>query len=207
MTLTPMLAVVVLAPFAGAGLAYVARVYQVGRLGVWLIALGCPLLAVAASFASGGAPWTAGLACLLFALGVIDADVYRLPDPLTLALAALGGAWLAAAAPSGLIVSHSAAAAAGLALFLGVNEAYRRFRGIDGLGRGDAKLMGALGLWVGPYGLLTVLMIAPALGLAFHLVAARLRGESADMQSMAPFGPFLAAGGFLAWLAGPLWVI
>lgn len=190
-------------PFVGAGLAMAARRYGAGRWGVGVVALGCLVVAAAGALAPGGAAWTTAFVWLLLSLSVIDAYVFRLPDPLTLALAALGGAWLWAAAPPELWIAHVLAAAAGMALFLGVNLYYRRFRGMDGLGQGDAKLMGALGLWVGPFGLVTVLMVGSALGLGWRLIAARVQGRAIDMQDAAPFGPFLAAGGLLAWFAGP----
>ena len=94
-----------------------------------------------------------------------------LPDALTLPLilAGLGATLLYDPAD---ITEHAAAAAAGYLAFRAIEIAYRRLRGRDGLGQGDAKLMAAAGAWLGLAPLPTVVFMAAVFGLA---IAAGLR--------------------------------
>jgi leader peptidase (prepilin peptidase)/N-methyltransferase len=79
----------------------------------------------------------------LLALGWIDARHMILPDILTLplVLAGLGFAWFL---EPERIVDHAGGAAIGWLLFWAVSRFYRWLRGRDGLGEGDAKLLGRL---------------------------------------------------------------
>jgi leader peptidase (prepilin peptidase)/N-methyltransferase len=151
----------------------------------------------------GGLAWIgAGLGCILLVLGWIDARNFILPDVLTLPLAA-AGIVVTALLDRSPVLDHLIGAAAGYLVLLLIGLAYRRFRGREGLGTGDAKLFAALGAWVGWQGLPTVLLYATLGGLA---VAAYLmwRHGSARADRALPFGPFLCAGGWLVWLYGPL---
>jgi leader peptidase (prepilin peptidase) / N-methyltransferase len=103
-----------------------------------------------------------------------------------------------------LVVWHLAAALAGYAALLAVEVGYRRLRGRDGLGRGDAKLLGAIGAWVGLQGLAACLFVAASAGIVFILAGSRLRGTEVRGDVAIAFGPFLALGGWLTWLYGPL---
>lgn len=69
-----------------------------------------------------------------------------------------------------------------------------------GVGLGDVKLAGLLGIAQGPVGALHMLAIAAVLGgtVAAFLVAAGLRGR----RDCVPFGPFLAAGGGIVAFMG-----
>ena len=89
-------------------------------------------------------------------------------------------------------------AAAGFAVFWSIGAAYRRYRGRDGLGGGDAKLLAAAGAWVGWQGLpLVVLIGAGATPAAVVLVAALVLGN-AELPHRAATRSF---GEGLAWLA------
>ncbi len=154
--------------------------------------------------------WPLWVTCLLgwtlLALALIDARHLELPDLLTLPLipAGLLMAWLLA--PEA-VLAHVIGAAAGFLFLAGLALAYRRLRGREGLGLGDAKLLAAAGAWLGWQGLPSVILIAAASGLAGALVQARLgRGESGGLDAgrPLPFGPYLAAGFWLVWLYGPL---
>ncbi len=130
----------------------------------------------------------------LLALAWIDARCQRLPDALTLPLllAGLGeAAWLE---PQGL-TDRAFGAALGAAGLYALAWAYRRLRGREGLGGGDAKLLAAGGAWVGAGVLADVLLVAALGGLAW----ACRRGWP-DPSARLAFGPFLAGGIWLAWL-------
>ncbi|MGK6320190.1 prepilin peptidase [Sphingomonas sp. DT-204] len=149
------------------------------------------LIGLAAGFAAPGWEGAAGalFGWLLLALAVIDLRAFWLPNELTAALA-LSGAILGQPPLAGRLVGG----VAGFAALWLVAAGYRRWRGREGLGGGDAKLFGAIGLWLGWRTLPAVLLIACLLGLAVALVR---RMRSTDRL---PLGTLLAAGAFLAWL-------
>ena len=169
--------------------------------GVELAALGIALLSLTAD--RGVDAWIdAALGWWLLALGWIDWRHSILPDLLTLPLIAMGlvAAW--GLAPGELRDRVAGAACGYLGLWL-VAWVYRRLRGREGLGLGDAKLLAASGAWVGAVALPSVLAGA---ALAALLVAGgmMLAGIRLDRHSALPFGPFLAAATWLVWLCGPL---
>ncbi|MGH7087688.1 MAG: prepilin peptidase [Stellaceae bacterium] len=147
-------------------------------------------------------PASCGLAWTLLALALIDARDSVLPDVLTLplAVAGLGAAWLWV---PGSFIDDVAGAAAGYLAFTAIAWAYRRCRSRDGLGEGDAKLLGACGAWVGATGLPSLVLIAACLALA-AVLGARIGGRGLGLQDRIPFGPALAAAAWLVWLYGPL---
>lgn len=142
------------------------------------------------------------LGWLLLALAAADWRSYLLPDPLVLALALAGLVASALLIPAAL-VDHVIGAAAGFLVFWVAAALYRRWRSREGLGLGDAKLLGALGFWVSWEGLPSTVLIAAAAALLAALLQGLGRGRlSADDRL--PFGPFLALGGWITWLYGPL---
>jgi leader peptidase (prepilin peptidase)/N-methyltransferase len=119
---------------------------------------------------------------------------------LPLLLAGIAAAWLWA--PSELR-DRSLGAALGFLVLWAAAWTYRRLRGWDGLGLGDAKLFAAGGAWVGAGGLPSVLFGAAVAALAAAGIL-RLAGQRLDRLSAIPFGPFLALAIWAAWLWGPL---
>lgn len=134
----------------------------------------------------------------LLALALLDARHFWLPDRLTLPLALLGLAGgalgLAPALPDRLL-----GGLLGFAAFAAIRHGYRLLRGREGMGGGDAKLFGAIGLWLGWRALPLVLLLACALAL-LTLLLGHLRGRRHSMTSRLPLGIFLALAGFLCWL-------
>jgi leader peptidase (prepilin peptidase)/N-methyltransferase len=94
-------------------------------------------------------------------------------------------------------------AGAGFAIFALVRWLYRRLRGREGLGLGDAKLLAAAGAWVTWNGLPSVVLIAAVFGLVSALVMAQ-RGEQLSLNQRLAFGPALCLGTWLVWLYGPI---
>jgi len=169
--------------------------------GVELAALG--IAALSLGLDRGADAWVdAALGWWLLALGWIDWRRTVLPDVLTLPLIVLGvvAAW--ALAPDELRDRVAGAACGYLGLWL-VALIYRRLRGRDGLGLGDAKLLAAAGAWVGASGLPSVLAGAALAALA-AAGGLTLAGTRLDRHSALPFGPFLAAATWLVWLFGPI---
>ncbi len=135
---------------------------------------------------------------LLLTLAVLDARHLWLPDALTLPLAALGltlGDWVLPAAFADRVIG--AVAGAGLLFLLAL--AYRGLRGREGLGLGDAKLLGAIGAWTGWQALPFILLTASAAALLWALLL-RARGEALDAQTRVPLGTFLCLAAMPGWM-------
>jgi len=136
---------------------------------------------------------------LLIVLAAIDARAFWLPDRLTLIVAIVGiGVGAAGIGPP--LDDRAIGGVLGLAGLWAINAVYRAVRGRDGLGGGDGKLLGAIGLWVGWRMLPTVLLIASLAGLGVVLFW-QLAGRKVQGDDRLPFGTLLAVAAYPAWLA------
>jgi leader peptidase (prepilin peptidase) / N-methyltransferase len=134
------------------------------------------------------------VACLI-ALAGIDFDHRLLPNKMVYPMAVYG---LVATAivDTDALVEHLIAGAGGfLFLFIAV-LAYPR-----GMGMGDVKLAGAMGLYLG-LSLIPAMLIAFLTGSAVGIGMMAREGVQARKKAV-PFGVFLALGGIVAVLAGP----
>jgi leader peptidase (prepilin peptidase) / N-methyltransferase len=146
---------------------------------------------------------TVPLATCLALITVIDQRFFRIPDVLSLPLIPLGlAAGLLFDPPE--VAGHLAGAlAGGLASGL-LRFAYRRLRGIEGLGLGDVKLMAAAGAWTGISGLAPLVLLASGGALITILTSRVLLGRPDDRtgwQTRIPFGAYLGPSTLLVWLA------
>ncbi|WP_351226136.1 A24 family peptidase [Streptomyces sp. NPDC002133] len=168
-----------------------------------LTALVCAALTAAAGARPEAAVW-ALLAPVAVLLALIDRNVHRLPDHLTLPLAGaaavlLGGAALlpgAAGSWPTALLGGLVLGAAYLLLFL-INP--------NGMGFGDVKLALSLGVALGWYGWGVLFVGAFAgflLGAAYGLGLVVLR--KAGRKSAIPFGPFMISGALIGLLLGAL---
>jgi leader peptidase (prepilin peptidase) / N-methyltransferase len=157
----------------------------------------------AAGIMSGWLLWaTCTLGWALLVLAVSDARRFILPDVVTLPLVPAGLIVNEILHP-GSLLAYGLAALGGFLAFAGTRLLYRHFRHREGMGLGDAKLLGAAGAWVSWEGLPSVVAIASLAGLA----AVLLRGgvdRAAKPGDPVPFGTFLCLGTWLVWLYGPL---
>ncbi|MGC2524296.1 MAG: A24 family peptidase [Stellaceae bacterium] len=176
--------------------------YCGARLSWFYPAVEIAALAIALAAASvdrGVATW---LDCILgwwlLALAWIDLRHWLLPDVLTLPLIVAGLAGALLFDPGGL-TDRALGAVLGYVAFRLVAYAYRKVRGRDGLGAGDAKLLAAAGAWVGASGLPQVILFAALAGLV-AAACLRLAGVRLGAASALPFGPFLALATWLVWL-------
>ncbi len=164
-----------------------------------LAALAVALCAVAVDAGEAGGVW---LDCVLgwwlLALGWIDLRRWLLPDPLTLPLIVAGLAAAAAFDPDQL-TGRVLGAVLGYLGLRAIGALYRVWRGRDGLGGGDSKLLAAAGAWVGAAALPQVVLLAALAALAAAMCL-RLAGHRLDAHSALPFGPFLALAAWLVWL-------
>jgi leader peptidase (prepilin peptidase)/N-methyltransferase len=142
----------------------------------------------------------------LIALTGIDIDHQLLPDNLTLPLMWTG---LLAAVVVGPMVGVSlpvsaqdaiiGASAGYLSLWL-VYHLFKLVTGKEGMGYGDFKLFAALGAWLGWKVLPLVILLSAATGAVLGILMIMLRGR--DKAAPMPFGPYLAAAGWLAMMYG-----
>ncbi len=142
----------------------------------------------------------------LIALTGIDIDHQLLPDGITLPLLWAG---LLAAVAIGPLAGSAAPVApreaiigaiAGYGSLWLVFHAFRLITGKEGMGYGDFKLLAALGAWLGWKLLPLVILLSAATGAALGILAIVLRGR--ERSAPMPFGPYLAAAGWLALLYG-----
>lgn len=150
----------------------------------------------------------------LLVLSAIDLDTMRLPNPLVTALGLVGIVGTLVSEVTGTVtlpltmgaedaLSPWLSAAFGVLLGGGLSAAialaYRLIAGRSGFGMGDIKLLGALGIFLGPYVLLSF-FIGSLLGSVGAVLMARGRGLSGKKI---PFGPWLAAGAVVTAVVGP----
>ncbi len=165
-----------------------------------LAAIGVAGLVVAVA---GTRPGTLLAGCLLgwtcLALGLIDARRFRLPDALTLPLL-LAGLLLTALQQPDRLGDHALACLLGWGCLRLIAWLYRRWRGIDGLGAGDAKLLAASGAWLGLAALPMVVGLGAALTLLAVLARAAWQRRRPAGRERVAFGPGLASAAFACWL-------
>ena len=141
------------------------------------------------------------LGWLLLSAAVIDQRTMLLPDSLTTIALLLGLAVAAAAGPNALLNALTGAAV-GFAAFALIGEAFRRLRGRDGIGLGDAKFLAAAGAWVGWQSLPSLVLIAACT--AIVLILLTRVGQSDGLNRRLPFGPHLALASWVTLLYRPL---
>jgi leader peptidase (prepilin peptidase)/N-methyltransferase len=164
--------------------------------GLAAVALGAVAGAIGAEAQLAAYLWLAGVGVTL---AVIDIETLRLPDRLTLPSYPVGLVLLAIPADwSALGRAVLAAPITGGAAFLLALLAPR-----GGLGLGDVKLLGLLGLFLGWLGW-GVLVVGVALGFVLGAVVAggMLASRRAGLRDHLAFGPWLIAGALVAVVAG-----
>ncbi|MDX1454446.1 MAG: A24 family peptidase [Gammaproteobacteria bacterium] len=136
---------------------------------------------------------------LLISMTFIDLDHQLLPDNLTLPLLWLGLLFSLGNVYVSPAVAIIGAACGYLSLWL-VFQGFKLATGKEGMGYGDFKLFAALGAWLGWSMLPLVILLASGVG-AVVGISMILFGDQKRSQPI-PFGPFLAAAGLIAFLAG-----
>lgn len=143
----------------------------------------------------------AGFGWTLLLLAALDIRHYWLPDRLTAVLAATGiGAVLLT---GGDLTTSVIGGIAGFMAFEFIRRGYRLLRGHDGMGGGDPKLLGAIGLWTGWQALPFVVVGASVAG--FALLAVRiLRGKPVNAATRVPLGACMAVSAIIVWIVAAI---
>lgn len=133
----------------------------------------------------------------LIATTFIDLEFRIIPDRFSL------GGWIIALGASVLWGTPDIFAALvgglfGAGVFFALAWVYEKWKGIEGLGLGDVKMMGWLGSWIGFWGVPFVILFASISGLAVGLIS--MRKSKDGLKTAIPFGPFLAGGAYVAWV-------
>lgn len=139
------------------------------------------------------------LSCYLVALSGIDLRTRLLPDQLTLPLMWLG---LIGSLDNLYMPAKPAllGAIAGYVSLWLVWWLFKQVTGKEGMGRGDFKLLAALGAWVGLSGVLPIILISSLVGALIGSVWLGIKGR--DRATPIPFGPYLAIAGWIVFFWG-----
>jgi leader peptidase (prepilin peptidase)/N-methyltransferase len=135
----------------------------------------------------------------LIPLFLIDFDHQILPDSITLPLLWAGLLLSLSGTFTDSATSITGAAAGYLSLWT-IYQLFRLVTGKEGMGYGDFKLLGAIGAWTGWQLLPVVILLSSVVGAILGIGLILFRGRDHDLPM--PFGPFLAAAGWLTLLWG-----
>ena len=137
---------------------------------------------------------------LLIALTFIDIDKMLLPDQLTLPLLWL--ALLFSLSDSALVNPAQAivGAACGYLSLWSVYWLFKLLTGKEGMGYGDFKLMAVFGALLGWQQLPLIILLSSVVGAVIGIMLLSIQGK--DKATPIPFGPYIAAAGWIAMLWG-----
>jgi leader peptidase (prepilin peptidase)/N-methyltransferase len=135
----------------------------------------------------------------LLVLTMIDVDHQLLPDDITLPLLWLGLLFNL----GGTYVSLADAVIGAMTGYLILWSVYWLFKlvtGKEGMGYGDFKLLAALGAWLGWQALPLIILLSSLVGAVGGIALIFIKGRGRD--NPIPFGPYLAAAGWICLIWG-----
>ncbi|MGI9261178.1 MAG: prepilin peptidase, partial [Woeseiaceae bacterium] len=147
-----------------------------------------------------------GLTWALVAISVIDIDHQYIYDNMVLPLIWIGltlSLWHPMEGAETLFIEPKTAIVGALAGYLSLWSVYHLFRlitGKEGMGYGDFKLLAALGAWLGWKMLPLIILTSAVVGAATGVLMIVFKRHERSVPI--PFGPYLAAAGWIAMLWG-----
>jgi len=147
-----------------------------------------------------------GLTCTLIAISMIDYDYQLIPDSIVVPLVWVGLAmslWQPNVAADTLFVVPTDSIIGAMVGYLSLWSVYQLFKlatGKEGMGYGDFKLLAALGAWLGLAAVPIIILMSAVVGAIVGIALIVLRGR--DRQLPIPFGPYLAAAGWITMIVG-----
>lgn len=168
-----------------------------------------PLIEALTGILSGIVAWHFGFSwpCLgallltwsLISLTFIDLDHQLLPDKITLPLLWLGIIFNLFGQFTDL-TSSVVGAIAGYLVLWSIYHLFRLITGKEGMGYGDFKLLAALGAWLGWQYLPMIVLLSSLVGAVVGISLMLFRNHQRNIPI--PFGPYLAAAGWIALIGG-----
>lgn len=136
---------------------------------------------------------------LLVLLAALDFRHFWLPNKVVMLLA-IAGLLLGGLAFGTSLMDRLIGGIAGFASLFAVAWCYEKARGRKGMGGGDPKLLGAIGLWLGWAALPIVVLIGASLAITGTLVTTPRQKLARDTRL--PFGAYLSLGSlaFSVWM-------
>jgi len=171
----------------------------------WQLAaeLGGALIGALAVVLSWFPVWAMLLGWQLLLLAMLDLRHMWLPRQLSALLGASGalfalvmGYW---AEDTMILIQSMIGGVFGFATLWLLGQGYQAWRGQEGLGGGDPPLLGAIGLWLGPLGVIHTLLAASLGGLAVAFVL-HCAGRKIAPDTMLPLGTLLAVAAWPVFL-------
>lgn len=157
-----------------------------------------------------GVGWEALMAVVLtlalVPISMIDAETQLIPDSIVLPLMWLGlglSLFHPVAGSETLFIAPRDAIVGAMAGYLSLWSVYQLFKiitGKEGMGYGDFKLLAALGAWLGWQQLPVIILMSAVVGAIVGLSLMAIRNH--DRSVPIPFGPYLAAAGWITMLWG-----
>jgi leader peptidase (prepilin peptidase)/N-methyltransferase len=177
------------------------------------ISIQYPLVELLTALLSAAVVWRFGpglLGCfgliftwILVAASGIDFRTQLLPDQLTYPLLWLG--LILSLVPMYVAPTQAILAAAiGYLSLWSLYWVFKLLTGKEGMGYGDFKLLAALGAWMGPLALLPIMLLSSLIGAIIGVALIALRRHERGVPM--PFGPFIAAAGWVWFVVGP-WLL
>ena len=157
-----------------------------------------------------GVGWEALMAIVitlaLVPIAMIDAETQLIPDAIVLPLMWIGLAMSLFSPLAGadvLFIPPKDAILGAIAGYLSLWSVYQLFKlvtGKEGMGYGDFKLLAALGAWLGWQQLPLIILMSAVVGAIIGIALMALRNQERSVPM--PFGPYLAAAGWITMLWG-----
>ena len=180
------------------------------------IAARYPVVEFLTAALSAAVAWRFGLGweavagiCLTWALvtiSMIDIDHQIIPDSIVLPLLWAGIAislFHPLDSTETLFIDTRTSVIGAIAGYLSLWSVYHLFRivtGKEGMGYGDFKLLGAFGAWLGWQALPLIILLSAVVGAVVGISMIATKGH--DRNTPIPFGPYLAAAGWIAMMYG-----
>ena len=168
-----------------------------------------PIIEALTGLLSGIVAWQLGygypaffgliLTWVLISLSMIDIDEFLLPDSIVLPTLWLGLTLSLFSIYTDSQTSLIGAIAGYLSLWL-VFHGFKLLTGKEGMGYGDFKLLALFGAWLGWQYLPTIILLSSLVGAVIGSILIVLRQQGFDKPI--PFGPYLAAAGWICLLWG-----